>query len=54
MSPHNYYSHLSTFISVSLCGVLPNVPEIINGYLKMPLGPGWGTAIVEEVARAHP
>jgi L-alanine-DL-glutamate epimerase-like enolase superfamily enzyme len=22
---HNYYSHLSTFISASLCGVLPNV-----------------------------
>ncbi len=25
MSPHNYYSHLSSFISASLCGVLPNV-----------------------------
>jgi L-alanine-DL-glutamate epimerase-like enolase superfamily enzyme len=25
MAPHNYYSHLSTFMSASLCGVLPNV-----------------------------
>lgn len=25
MCVHNYYSHLSTFISASLCGVLPNV-----------------------------
>ncbi|MFW6150431.1 MAG: mandelate racemase/muconate lactonizing enzyme family protein [Chloroflexota bacterium] len=25
VSPHNYYSHLSTFISASLCAVLPNV-----------------------------
>ena len=74
VSPHNYYSHLSTFISASLCGVLPNVrimetdvdalplkdelvtnvPEIVNGYMKMPSGPGWGTTIIEEIARAHP
>lgn len=25
VAPHNYYSHLSTFISASLCAVLPNV-----------------------------
>ena len=25
VAPHNYYSHLSSFISASLCGVLPNV-----------------------------
>ncbi len=74
LAPHNYYSHLSTFISASLCGVLPNVrimetdvdalplkdeivtnvPEITNGYMKMPSRPGWGADIVEEVARAHP
>ena len=73
VAPHNYYSHLSTFISASLCGVLPNVrimetdvdalplkdklvtnvPKIVNGYMEMPTGPGWGTTIVEEVARAH-
>ncbi|MCW4041920.1 MAG: mandelate racemase/muconate lactonizing enzyme family protein [Candidatus Bathyarchaeota archaeon] len=73
VAPHNYYSHLSTFISASLCGVLPNVrimetdvdalpikdelvtnvPKIVNGYMKMPTAPGWGTTIVEDVARAH-
>jgi L-alanine-DL-glutamate epimerase-like enolase superfamily enzyme len=73
VAPHNYYSHLSTFISASLCGVLPNVrimetdvdalplkdelvtnvPKIVNGYMEMPTEPGWGTTIVEEVARAH-
>ncbi len=73
VAPHNYYSHLSTFISASLCGVLPNVrimetdvdalplkdklvtnvPKIVNGYMEMPTGLGWGTTIVEEVARAH-
>ena len=25
VAPHNYYSHLATFISASLCAVLPNV-----------------------------
>ena len=30
MAPHNYYSHLSTFISASLCGVLPNVHIMEN------------------------
>ena len=25
IAPHNYYSHLSSFISASLCAVLPNV-----------------------------
>ena len=25
VAPHNYYSHMSTFISASLCAVLPNV-----------------------------
>ncbi len=74
VAPHNYYSHLATFISASLCGVLPNVrimetdvdalpikdhlvttvPEIVNGDMTLPSGPGWGTTIVEEVARTHP
>ena len=73
VAPHNYYSHLSTFMSASLCAVLANVrimeididdvpwkedlvtvkPEIVAGYLTIPKGPGWGTAIDEEVARAH-
>ena len=25
VAPHNYYSHLSSFISASLCAVLPNI-----------------------------
>ncbi len=74
VAPHNHYSHLSTFMSASLCAVLPNVrimeieiddvpwkdqlttaaPEIVDGYLQIPQGPGWGLAINEEVARAHP
>ena len=74
VAPHNYYSHLSTCISASLCAVLPNVrimeidvddvpwreemvthvPEIENGYLTIPSGPGWGIEMVEEVLRAHP
>ena len=29
-------------------------PEIVDGYMKIPQGPGWGLAINEEVARAHP
>jgi len=74
MAPHNFYSHLATHISVSLCGVLPNVrimeidvddvpwkddlvtnpPQIENGYIRVPSGPGWGTELNEDVARAHP
>jgi L-alanine-DL-glutamate epimerase-like enolase superfamily enzyme len=74
VAPHNYYSHLSTFISASLCAVLPNVrileidvddvplreelvtrlPEIKDGYVKIPTGPGWGTELREDVARKNP
>mgnify|MGYP003748926809 CR=1 FL=1 len=74
VSPHNYYSHLSSFVSASLCAVLPNIrimeievddvpwkddlvtnqPEIIDGYMTVPTGLGWGTDLNEEVARAHP
>ena len=74
VAPHNYYSHLATFISASLCAVLPNVrimeididdvpwkddlvtnpPEIVDGYMTVPTGPGWGTELNEEVAREHP
>jgi len=74
VAPHNHYSHMSTFMSASLCATLGNVrimeididdvpwkdelvthaPEIINGHMTTPKGPGWGTAINEKVARAHP
>jgi len=73
VAPHNHYSHLSTFMSASLCATLGNVrimeididdvpwkdelvtvtPEIAGGYMTIPKGPGWGTAINEEAARAH-
>ncbi len=29
-------------------------PTIENGYISVPTGPGWGSAINEEVLRAHP
>jgi L-alanine-DL-glutamate epimerase-like enolase superfamily enzyme len=29
-------------------------PKIEKGYFEVPTGPGWGTAINEEVLRAHP
>ena len=74
VAPHNYYSHLATHMSASLCGVLPNVrimeididdvpwkddltthvPDITDGYMKIPTRPGWGTDLNEEVAKAHP
>jgi L-alanine-DL-glutamate epimerase-like enolase superfamily enzyme len=74
VAPHNHYSHISTFMSASLCATLSNVrimeididdvpwkddlvtvkPEIVDGYMMTPKGPGLGTAINEEVARAHP
>lgn len=74
VAPHNYYSHLSTFISASLCAVLPNVriqeidvddvpwreemvtvqPDIQNGRLNIPKGPGWGTELIEDILLAHP
>ena len=74
VAPHNYYSHLATYMSASLCGVLPNVrimeididdvpwkddltthvPDITDGYMKIPTRPGWGTELNEEVAKAHP
>ena len=73
VAPHNYYSHLATFISASLCAVLPNVrimevdiddvpwkddltthvPEIVDGYMKISTGPGWGTELDEDVVREH-
>ena len=34
--------------------ILTQIPEIKDGQLKLPLGPGWGTDLNEEVIRAHP
>ena len=73
VAPHNYYSHLATYMSASLCAVLPNVrimeididdvpwkddltthvPEITDGYMKIPTRPGWGTELNEEAVKAH-
>ena len=73
VAPHNYYSHLATYMSASLCAVLPNVrimeididdvpwkddlttyvPDIVDGYMKIPTRPGWGTELNEEVVKAH-
>jgi galactonate dehydratase len=73
-APHNYYSHLATFISAQWCAAIPNVrilevdvddvpwreelttavPEIRDGKLAIPAGPGWGADVNEEVLRSHP
>ena len=73
-APHNYYSHLATFISAQWCAAIPNVrilevdvddvpwreevttavPELADGKLTIPSGPGWGADVNEEVVRAHP
>ncbi len=73
VAPHNYYSHLASFFSASLCAVLPNVrimeidmdavpwrddlvtniPEISDGYMTVPTGPGWGTDLNEEAIKEH-
>ena len=34
--------------------LVTTVPAISGGYMAVPRGPGWGTSINEEVARAHP
>ena len=72
--PHNYYSHLATFISAHLTAVLPNVrimefdvddvpwrddlvtkaPEIVDGAMMIPSGPGWGTEVNEAELRRRP
>ena len=64
-APHNYYSHLATFISAQWCAAIPNVrilevdvddvpwreelttavPEIADGELTIPAGPGWGADV---------
>jgi galactonate dehydratase len=73
-APHNYYSHLATFISAQWCAAIPNVrilevdvddvpwretlttavPQIADGVLTIPAGPGWGIDIDEDVLREHP
>jgi L-alanine-DL-glutamate epimerase-like enolase superfamily enzyme len=73
-APHNYYSHLATFIAAQWCAAIPNaricefdaddvpwrdelvtaVPEIRDGELVVPVGPGWGVEIVESVVHEHP
>ncbi len=74
VAPHNYQSHLSTFISAQFCAAIPNMrifevdiddvpwkdelsttqPEIVDGMLQVPSGPGWGCEINEDVLKAHP
>jgi L-alanine-DL-glutamate epimerase-like enolase superfamily enzyme len=73
-APHNYYSHLATFIGAQWCAAIPNarilefdvddvpwrdelvtaVPEIADGELRIPSGPGWGAEVNEDVLREHP
>jgi galactonate dehydratase len=73
-APHNYYSHLATFISAQWCAAIPNarilevdvddvpwrdalvtaVPEIVDGEIRIPTGPGWGVDLVEDVLHEHP
>ena len=73
-APHNYYSHLATFIASQWCAAIPNVrlleidvddvpwrdelttavPEIRDGELVVPGGPGWGCDVREDVLAAHP
>ena len=73
-APHNYYSHLATFIAAQWCAAVPNarileldvddvpwrdelvpaVPNIADGELRVPAGPGWGIEVREDVLRAHP
>jgi len=73
-APHNYYSHLATFIAAQWCAAIPNarileydaddvpwrddlvtaVPEIADGQIAVPSGPGWGVEVVEDVLREHP
>ena len=73
-APHNYYSHLATFISAQWCAAIPNVrilevdvddvpwreelttavPQINDGTLTIPAGPGWGADVNEDVLREHP
>ena len=73
-APHNYYSHLATFISAQWCAAIANVrmlevdvddvpwreelttaaPEIRDGTLTIPSGPGWGADVNEDVLREHP
>ena len=73
-APHNYYSHLATFIGAQWCAAIPNarileidvddvpwrdelvtaVPELADGELRVPAGPGWGVEVVEDVLQAHP
>ena len=73
-APHNYYSHLATFIAAQWCAAIPNVrlleidvddvpwreeltsavPEIRDGELIVPGGPGWGCDVREDVLAAHP
>jgi L-alanine-DL-glutamate epimerase-like enolase superfamily enzyme len=73
VAPHNYYSHLASYISASLCAVLPNVrimeadiddvpwkddlvtesPKIVDGYMRVPTKPGWGTDLNEEAVSEH-
>jgi galactonate dehydratase len=73
-APHNYYSHLATFIAAQWCAAIPNarileidvddvpwrdslvtaVPDIADGELRVPGGPGWGVDVVEDVLRDHP
>lgn len=74
VAPHNYYSHLASFIGANFVATIPNVrimeididdvswkdelvtvkPDIREGHMMVPTGPGWGTEINEEVLRAHP
>ncbi|GIU93806.1 MAG: enolase [Gaiellaceae bacterium] len=73
-APHNYTSHLATFIAAQWCAAIPNarilefdvddvpwrdelvtvLPEISDGEIRVPAGPGWGVDVREDVLAEHP
>jgi L-alanine-DL-glutamate epimerase-like enolase superfamily enzyme len=34
--------------------LVTNQPQIVDGYMQVPTGPGWGTDLNEDALRAHP
>ena len=45
MAPHNYYSHLSTFMNAHLCAVIPNLKILETDFDSVP----WRDDIITEL-----
>jgi len=46
--------HFNDFAESYVKAAAPGVPEVVDGYFSLPIGPGLGVTLNEDVIKEHP